>query len=686
MNDIKNQYEQFARRRRNLLSLVNNLGGVLAELDQVTRLHAVSAIAKHIERDDFKVIVLGAFKTGKSTFINALLGEQVLPAYATPCTAVINEIKWNEKKKAVLHFANPLPSPLAEGLPNEVIVHIQNHSGNDVPPMEVDPERLEEFVVIRDPAAKHGEGTPYSKVELFWPLELCKHGVEIIDSPGLNEHAAREKVTMDYLSQIDAVMFMLNCSQLASMSEMQFFDTYVHGVGHDSAFFICNRIDAVRPRTEQDRVKMHGMQKLKPLTTLSERGVHFISALDALEARLDTNEDSKKTLIDSGIISVEKELASFLVNDRGRIKLIRPVQELRRICEHLVSTIIPTQISMLSADLKVIQQKFDDLQPRLKEAQSTRERIIHQIELSQKRMEGDVADVTEKVMREIVNLVPGWAVQSEVQTTVKVFTLKHREIIESLITEVSKCIEDKIQEHLKSWKKNTLAPLVEKHSSEMNQEITADIESFYINVDRMQATLTSASSKMAEADTEELSGTERFYASLTGFFVGDLYSGLHGARFGFSGLGIAIGTQIALTVTLIVLGIANPFVIIPVLLGGGLVSAFINADGMTSKIKRKVGDQFAATLSAETSSFINAVRGQLMKSAKEFRDKADQTLTQEIQQISEQVNSILIAKKNGEEVAEAKRIKLKNAEDVIRETSSSLFDLAAEIACGKPSK
>jgi hypothetical protein len=428
------------------------------------------------------------------------------------------------------------------------------------------------------------------------------------------------------------------------------------------------------------------MHKLKPLTTLRERGVHFISALDALEGRMGSDEDSNRMLMESGIISVEEELASFLVNEKGRIKLIRPVQELRRICEHLTSSVLPSQINMLSADLVVIQQKFDALQPRLEEARRTRERIVNQIALSQMKMERDVEDVAEKAMREIVGLVPEWAEHSEVQTTVKVFTLKQREIIESLITEVSKRIEEKIHEHLKSWKKNTLAPLLEKRSGEMNQEITADIESFYINVDRMQATLTSASSKVAEGDAGEVSGTERFFASLTGLFVGDLYSGLHGARFGFSGLGIAIGTQIALTVTLILFGIANPFVIIPVLLGGGLISAFFNADGMTNKIKRKVGEKFAATLSAETSSFIKAVRGQLMKSAKEFRDRADQTLSQEIQQISEQVNSVLMAKKRGEEVAGEKRIKLKKAEDVIRKTSSSLFDLAADLASGKTSQ
>jgi len=53
-----------------------------------------------LEKDNFKVLVIGGFKNGKSTFINSMLGDAILPAYTTPCTAVINEVKYGEKKKA----------------------------------------------------------------------------------------------------------------------------------------------------------------------------------------------------------------------------------------------------------------------------------------------------------------------------------------------------------------------------------------------------------------------------------------------------------------------------------------------------------------------------------------------------------------------------------------------------------
>ncbi len=72
--------------------------------------------------------------------------------------------------------------------------------------MSIPYDKIEDYVVI--PMGKNPKDmlleSPYERVELFWPLELLKNGIEIIDSPGLNEHATRTKVTMDFISRADA--------------------------------------------------------------------------------------------------------------------------------------------------------------------------------------------------------------------------------------------------------------------------------------------------------------------------------------------------------------------------------------------------------------------------------------------------------------------------------------------------
>ena len=52
-------------------------------------------------RDErFNLVVLGEFNHGKSTFVNALLGAEVLPTGITPTTAAINHVVWAQKPKA----------------------------------------------------------------------------------------------------------------------------------------------------------------------------------------------------------------------------------------------------------------------------------------------------------------------------------------------------------------------------------------------------------------------------------------------------------------------------------------------------------------------------------------------------------------------------------------------------------
>ena len=54
-------------------------------------------------KDSFTVVIMGNFSSGKTTMINALIGERLLPMSATPTTAVMTELHYGENKKIVLY-------------------------------------------------------------------------------------------------------------------------------------------------------------------------------------------------------------------------------------------------------------------------------------------------------------------------------------------------------------------------------------------------------------------------------------------------------------------------------------------------------------------------------------------------------------------------------------------------------
>jgi GTPase SAR1 family protein len=339
------EYKGFLQKRQLLEEIIKDQLVLLKYLNMKGWVDTINHLQERVKSDNFKVLVLGEFKRGKSTFINALLGEEILPSYAKPCTAIINEIKWGETRRALLYF-NP------------------DDQGNIKPPQEIPVDEIEDYVVIKDGVNEREviHNTPYEKVEIFWQLELCKNGVEIIDSPGLNENEIRQKVTLDYLSTVDAILFVLSCEALASMEEVKVIKNTLINAGHKDIFFICNRFDAIRKRERED-LKNYGIAQLAPLTEKGAKRVFFISSLNALEGRLEEDQDLVER---SGILPLEKDLQEFLINDKGRVKLIRPGMELRRSIQE-ARRIIPERKTLLRTDVKTLEERYIEAQKPLKQ-------------------------------------------------------------------------------------------------------------------------------------------------------------------------------------------------------------------------------------------------------------------------------------------------------------------------------
>ncbi len=318
-----------AKQRKALLGLLEKGENLFSKLNSA-RLPEIVELKKKVSSENFHVVVLGTFKRGKSTFINALLGEEILPSYATPCTAVINEVKWGETPKAVVHFRNidGMTSSPKNGmavLPKKAKRHIKRFGKGPVAPLEIRFDELEEYVVIKDAGKDSFESindSPYDHVEIFLPLPLLKNGVVIIDSPGLDECESRSKITEHYLGRADAILFILSCTTLASKTEMDFIDNMLIRNGFKDVLFICNRFDEIRNDKERQRIISYGREKLKTKTNFGRDGVFFFSAAHALNGRL---RKDNQLIKESGIHELEKRL-TLLVSQREKIKMAQPIR------------------------------------------------------------------------------------------------------------------------------------------------------------------------------------------------------------------------------------------------------------------------------------------------------------------------------------------------------------------------
>lgn len=669
--DINTLLDGFADKRNKLIEIYNGASKLLGDLELNDELAATSADETELKRESFKVLVVGEFKRGKSTFINALLGEEVLPAFATPCTAVINEIKYSETKRAVLHFANPMPDALPEGISPDILDHINAHRAEaEIPPIEIPIDRIEEFVVIPDPGKDQAESvaqSPFGNVEIFWPIDLCKNNVEIIDSPGLNEHGTRTKVTTSYLSQADAVIFVLSCTAAASASELQAIN-HIIDCGHNEIFFACNRFDEVRER-ERARVRDYCEKRLADKTTLEKDGIHFISALSALDGKIE-HDDAK--IAASGFPEMEKDLVTFLVRDRGRIKLLRPASALKKRLNKIMRDAIPTQRRLLKDDYDKIAKRYEESKPRLEEAERRKLSIHNNIAVGCKGLEDYVFRETVKFVQNQARDVGAWVKSFETKNHIKFLSLENtKKQCEKITEELLVYVENRLGEEKRSWLRNVLQPDIEARVKSIHDSNSIGLEDFVHTVDdaRMEMLLNDDTDKQ-----RDVPGWERVAAAGVGvlFAYGSV---AQAGQDGFKGLAKGLVPHLATCLALGIFGVTNPWIFIPALFASGSITAFFQNSKLEEKLKDEFTRKIVDSLNSDASRIASDAVSGLSKTLLKMTSEIDRGMDAEIKSVRDDVEKILAIKKEGEAKSKERDEMLLRAESDAEKLVDELDDL-----------
>ncbi|TVQ45915.1 MAG: GTP-binding protein [Gloeocapsa sp. DLM2.Bin57] len=659
-----NGYSSFLHNRKILEKLIVQQLSFLEVLEMKGWIETLNNLQERVRSDNFKVLVVGEFKRGKSTFINALLGQEILPSYAKPCTAIINEIKWGNVPRAVLHFNS-------------------DENGYVKPAQEIPIDQVENYVVIKDGFDQREaiNTTPYEKVEIFWQLDLCQNGVEIIDSPGLNENEIRQKVTMDYLSTVDAILFVLTCEALAAQSEIDVINNTLRKAGHEDIFFVCNRFDSIRKKEQAD-LKEYGISRLAPLTKKGERRVFFISALKALEARLDEDEEE---LEKSGIIPLENDLQEFLINERGKVKLLRPAMELRRSLQE-ARRILPERRNLLRTDIKTLEQRFAEAQKPLEQLELQRKQIVSRINNFLEDMRLAVRGQAQEFYVQLADVkINEWIANYEVKEPIEFFKFELlTKQIERVATEITEYFAQQIEQELGDWQSKNLEPMIKQRLESLMLELDTKTEKFIENVDNLRLTIAPGSFNISNvADSErKVSAIERILATAGGFVIGGFGSAAVGAVFGYQEMLKSIIPQIALAFGALLLGLTSPWVLVPLLMGGGLVQGLFKMQSTNNKVKEAVAKEYIKQLRNANYEQSSQIADSIVDKLREFQTNIDKGLEKEIQSIRDQVNSVLIEKQKGEANVAQKITELEEIEEQLNQIDSKLDEFITKVTLG----
>lgn len=279
---------------------------VQAGLGLTSETNVLNNRANDVQQGICKLIVLGEFKHGKSTLLNAMLGSKKLPAKTTPATAIITVLVYGKNDGVAIYEANKEePRQIAwQSFVKEFQLGIE------------DRESLANKNFIN-----RFQNIKYAQVEC--QSSLCKSGVRLIDSPGLAEHISRTKVTTEFLKQSQAVIFVLNATQILGQNEREFIDNNFPPGRINNVFFVVNRIDQVEEE-EIEEIKDYVRDYLQDYyikdtgevdLDLLNRRLFFVNAKGALDARMQ-EQIAKEALARSGVPALERELEHFLTTNQ----------------------------------------------------------------------------------------------------------------------------------------------------------------------------------------------------------------------------------------------------------------------------------------------------------------------------------------------------------------------------------
>jgi len=506
----------YQAKRKKLLIFLDRSFQICADLDMKTSGEKLRVTKESVESERFRLLVTGRFNSGKSTFINALMGEKILPTSPIPCTAIINEVKYSEKKTAVLYFKNPFPKDFGFTLPEPVQRHVDeyNNDASPVEPLNTEVENLYDYVTIPYGSDYSVLGsTPFERADIYWPLDLCRNGVEIVDSPGLDDVSVRDDIVMNYLRTTDAIINVISVKDVGAASGLSYIQKMSKETKMQDIFFVITHFDEI-DADDRKVVCLHAISKLQSLTTLKKEGIFFISSTSALKGK---KQQDNKFVEESGITGLEKAVFSYLTNDRGKVKLLRPVREIKSALLEAQNNIQMKKGSS-HASLEEIEQRIKDVRPRLEDLTQKKDSLLRRIERKRTELRNEVEKNFLRWLMDVESKdqLPAWIDAITIETDVtKCKNLE--ESCQKISLELTKKIRGKMDAEFEIWRENKFSVIVKDFEDDITNQIRSVQSEIALQIQQVQSDI-SATSIENELSLETVE-SELDFIGVTGAYI-----------------------------------------------------------------------------------------------------------------------------------------------------------------------
>jgi hypothetical protein len=310
---------------------LHELADLARELGSKRGQEEATALAQRTSEGRFYVACIGQFKRGKSTLLDALVGDRALPTGVLPITAVPTVVRYGASRSAR--------------------VRLQGGTWVDIRPEDLTQYVSEEL----NPENKKG----VDAVEVFSPSRLLAQGMCFVDTPGLGSiFAGNTAATQAFVPHIDAAIVVVGADPPISGDEL----ALVEEVGKQvqDVLVVMNKADRT---SDEDRRIAKGFTS----TVLGKRlrrsagRIYEVSAEEQLESRgpardwpllvealekleRESGRNLVRTAGERGLRRLSDELLTIIFEERDALR--RPIEESERRIQNLRQTVAEAERSL----------------------------------------------------------------------------------------------------------------------------------------------------------------------------------------------------------------------------------------------------------------------------------------------------------------------------------------------------
>lgn len=314
----------------------------------------------------FHLAVLGQFKRGKSTLLNALLGDELLPTDILPVTAIPTFISYGPEIVVQVYFTDQAAPTLFTAADGSLAGFLQDYvteSGNPHNQRHVD------------------------RVEISHPSSMLRQGVVLVDTPGIGSTLKHNtEVAHEILPHCDAALFLVSPDPPITEIELEYLQQIKQRMPR--TFYLLNKVDFLDDQEQTASLRFLSEQLSRFYA--ADPQVMPISARKGLRARLAGDKSGWRS---SGMQLVEQNLIDFFAREKQ--------QTLHQALGRRTGDLLNGVIMQLQLSLTALKLPEAELQQRLEQFRQSLPAIEREQQAADDVLAGDLKRAIARLSEEI---------------------------------------------------------------------------------------------------------------------------------------------------------------------------------------------------------------------------------------------------------------------------------------------